>query len=44
MLVIGAAEEEANTVAVRKIQEGQLGELKIEKCLEVLQQEISERR
>jgi len=44
MLVVGAEEEGAKTVAVRKIQEGQLGEWKIEKCLEVLNQEISDRR
>ncbi len=43
MLVVGAAEEESRTVAVRKIQAGQQGEWKIEKCLEVLNQEISKR-
>lgn len=43
MLVVGAAEEESKTVAVRKIQEGQLGEWKTEKCLEILIQEIRDR-
>ena len=43
MLVVGAAEEESKTVAVRKIQDGQIGEWQIEKCLEVFNQEITER-
>jgi len=43
MLVVGAAEEESKTVAVRKIQDGQIGEWNIDKCLEVLNQEITER-
>jgi len=40
MLVVGAEEEESNTVAVRKIKEGQMGELKIAECLKLLQDEI----
>ena len=40
MLVVGAEEEAAKTVAVRKIKEGQLGELKIAECLKLLKDEI----
>jgi threonyl-tRNA synthetase len=40
MLVVGAEEEEAKTIAVRKIKEGQLGELKIAECLKLLKDEI----
>ena len=43
MLVVGTAEEESRTVSVRKLKEGQLGEWKIEKCLETFKQEIKDR-
>lgn len=44
MLIVGTAEEANQSIAVRRIGEGELGEWKLERCLEILQKEISNKR